>query len=66
VRLEINGQNRELPEGLTLPEVVRELGLVPETVLLEHNGQALLRSEWAGITARDGDKIEILRVVAGG
>jgi sulfur carrier protein len=66
MQLKVNGQPREFPDELTLTEVVRALGLVPETILLEHNGLALLRHEWAQIAPQDGDRIEILRVVAGG
>jgi thiamine biosynthesis protein ThiS len=34
--------------------------------LVEHNGTALLRSEWAESKLRNGDRLEIIRMVAGG
>ena len=34
--------------------------------LVEHNGAALLRSELTGVTLSDGDRVELVRAVAGG
>jgi len=56
----LNGQAMEL-----LP-LVRELNLIPATLLIEHNGLALHREEWNSHALRDGDKVEFIRVVAGG
>jgi len=61
----VNGEKRET-EAKTLPDFVAELGLPPETLLIEHNGTALHRSEWQGTMLEAGDRLEILRVSAGG
>jgi len=53
----VTTQNTELILGYELP---------PETVLVEHNGVALHRREWPQKALTDGDRIEIIRVVAGG
>jgi len=65
MKIQLNGEAHETGAG-TVPELLSELELVPEAVLVEQNGTALHRSELetAGLTA--GDRIEILRVVAGG
>jgi sulfur carrier protein len=47
-------------------ELVAELGLPLSAALVEHNGIALLRSEWTKTGLRDGDHLEIIRMVAGG
>jgi len=66
MQLEINGQVRtDCPPG-NVRDVISFLGLVPETVLVELNGVALLRSEWESQTLQEGDRLEILRVAAGG
>jgi thiamine biosynthesis protein ThiS len=49
-----------------IDDLVNTLGLVRETILIEHNGTALLRSEWLHTSLTSGDQIEILRVAAGG
>jgi len=66
MKLIINGEPRELPGVRTVPEVVEALGLAPQMLLIEHNEQALHRSEWEGRCLSDGDRLEILRVAAGG
>lgn len=67
MRLEINGDMRVVSDEVrTVEDLVRELELVPETVLIEHNGTALHRREWKESSLKAEDQIEILRVVAGG
>ena len=65
MNLFLNGQ-REDVQAETIADLVSELGLVRETVLIEHNGTALLRSEWAHTPLSDDDRLEVLRVAAGG
>jgi sulfur carrier protein len=62
----LNGEIREVRSGRALTEVIESLGLPLQGVLVEHNGRALLRSEWGEAELREGDRLEILRVVAGG
>lgn len=64
--LRINGASREVNTVETVAELVAELHLVPETVLIEHNGVALRRNEWAARPLHDNDQIEVLQIVAGG
>jgi sulfur carrier protein len=61
----LNGQKEEV-EAETVTDLVNALGLTPETILVEHNGTALLRSEWAQTRLVDDDQLEVLRVAAGG
>jgi len=61
----INGESR-IVEASSVAELVEVLGLPPATVLIEHNGDALQRGEWQEREIRGGDRIEILRVAAGG
>lgn len=66
MQLEINGRERDVGQVSTLPELLVVLELEPLAVLIEHNGHALLRSEWASIQLQSGDTLEILQVAAGG
>lgn len=66
IQIRVNGESRAVPVGLSLADLVVSLGLPPQAALVEHNGQALLRSEWPQRALADGDQLEILRVVAGG
>ena len=62
----VNGQAHSVASPQTIDGLVQELKLIPETLLIEHNGRALHRREWQRRVVQDGDKIELIRVVAGG
>ena len=66
MRISVNGDPREIRSAGNVAELVAELGLEPSMVLVEHNGAALRRTEWASAALSDGDCIEILQVAAGG
>ena len=53
-------------EDATVEKLIARHGLLPETTLVERNGLALRRSEWAAQKLEEGDRLEILRVAAGG
>jgi sulfur carrier protein len=40
--------------------------LPPQLILVEHNGLAVHRHEWPKRPLAEGDRIEFIRVVAGG
>ena len=61
-----NGRASDVPDGTDLPALLDSLGLRVGSVVVEHNGTALLRSELPGVALRDGDRLELVRAVAGG
>lgn len=65
MKLVLNGKEREVA-ATQVEELVAELGLPLAAALVEHNGTALLRSEWAATKLQGGDRLEIIRMVAGG
>ncbi len=64
--ISLNGEPREVLTARTVSELVAEFGLPAPALLIEHNKIALTRSEWATTPLADGDRIELLRVTAGG
>jgi sulfur carrier protein len=66
MKIQINGDLRELIEAGTIEESFVRLGIPLDGVLVEHNGVALHRSEWRERIVREGDVIEVIRIVAGG
>jgi len=66
MRLTVNGKPVEVPDGTSLPTLLESRGLRPGSVVVEHNGTALLRSELGGAQLADGDRLELVRAVAGG
>ena len=41
-------------------------GLLPRSVVVEHNGQAVAPSQFTERLLREGDRLEIVKIVAGG
>jgi sulfur carrier protein len=62
----VNGEEKLIERARDVAGLVEELGLPVPAVLVEHNGVALRRDEWSGVTLAEGDKIEVLRIAAGG
>ena len=66
MRVQINGEIRELPGELTLSELISELALVPERLAIEVNREVVRRARWGVTMLRDGDQVEIVHFVGGG
>jgi sulfur carrier protein len=64
--ISLNGQNVDAEGAKTIAELVDRFQLPPQSVLVEHNGLALHRHEWSIRPVAEGDRIELVRVVAGG
>jgi sulfur carrier protein len=50
----------------TLEQFLVAQGLAPRSVVVEHNGDAVAPSEFAARALQPGDRLEIVRIVAGG
>jgi sulfur carrier protein len=66
LKLLINGENKEFSEGLTLEELIRQLGVRKETVVAEVNRQIIQNERRAECKLADGDQIELIQFVGGG
>jgi len=66
LKLLINGENKEFSEGLTLEELIRQLGVRKETVVAEVNRQIIQNERRAECKLTDGDQIELIQFVGGG
>lgn len=66
MKLSLNGENVDARGAKTIAELIDCYELPPQSVLVEHNGVALHRHEWAARALAEGDRIEFIRVVAGG
>jgi thiamine biosynthesis protein ThiS len=61
-----NGKPREIADGATIVDFLRVLGWKPEWVVVEHNGEPVHRSRLGDRTLAEGDRLEVVRAVAGG
>ena len=65
MRIEVNGEHREMESG-TILDLVETLGLNPKTVAVERNLEIVPRSLHGETALADGDRIEIVQLVGGG
>ena len=63
--LTINGESKEVV-ATSIEVLLAELSLPAALMLVEHNGKALLRSEWTFVALSEGDRLELMQVSAGG
>ena len=62
----LNGEAADTRGAQTVAELADRYGLHPNSILVEHNGTALHRREWQETSLNESDRIEFIRVVAGG
>ena len=61
-----NGRPVEAEVPCTVEAFLVAQGLLPRSVVVEHNGEALAPSEFPKRQLQPGDRLEIVRIVAGG
>jgi len=66
ISLEVNGKHVELDGPTPLLAYIDQLGVNPRSIAVEHNGEILERAAYSSITLREGDRVEIVRMVGGG
>ena len=62
----MNGKSRTLERALSLSEYLEQLGINPQIVAVEHNGEIIRRERYAETRLNAGDVLEIVRMVGGG
>jgi len=66
IRVRANGEDFELSLGATLEGFLKERGQAIGRVVVERNGEALSPAEAKTVVLCDRDRLEIVRIVAGG
>jgi sulfur carrier protein len=61
-----NGRPVDAELPCTIEEFLKAHGFLPRSVVVEHNGEAVAPSEFSQRQLRAGDRLEIVRIVAGG
>jgi thiamine biosynthesis protein ThiS len=62
----INGESREIPDGLTVSGLLEHLGLAAGRVAVERNREILPRERWNATEVASDDSFEIVHFVGGG
>ena len=66
MRIQLNGEYREVAASATLAALIASLGMQADRIAVELNGDIVQRGRWAETPVRDGDKLEVVHFVGGG
>lgn len=66
IQIVLNGETREVPDGLEVSALLSHLGLPADRVAIERNLEILPRSQWLKTGVEAGDRYEIVHLVGGG
>ena len=61
-----NGDEVELTDGASVADLLEHLGLTKRLIVVERNGEPVDRRALGTTTLHDGDRLELVRAVAGG
>ena len=64
--IRVNGEHRRVPGGLSIREMLNELGIDPLRVAVERNLEVVPRAALPEVRVEDGDDYEIVHFVGGG
>lgn len=62
----INGERREVPDGMNIATLIEHLGMRIDRVAIERNLDILPRAQWQETRVQANDSFEIVQFVGGG
>jgi sulfur carrier protein len=66
MRVTANGRELRVEPGVSLSSFIRSRGLDPRYVVVERNGEPVERARYDELELAEGDRLELVRAVAGG
>ena len=66
VEIHVNDETREVPDSISLLQLISNLNLGPERIAIEVNHDVVRRAHWPSTVLKEGDRVEIVHFVGGG
>ncbi len=66
ITIHLNGEAREVPDGLSVVALLDWLKLPPDRVAIERNREIVPRDSWGQTPVKLGDRLEVVQFVGGG
>ncbi len=66
MEITLNGKPREVPDGITVQQLLEQLALQPARVAVQVNLDIIKRERYGEVRVKPGDTIEVLTFMAGG
>jgi thiamine biosynthesis protein ThiS len=64
--IHLNGQKKEVPEGLSVRTLLEHLCIKPERVAVEINEEIVRKAAYGEVPVREGDRVELVQFMGGG
>lgn len=66
MRIKLNGESYESPDGTTVADLLKQLGIEQPRVAVELNLDILPKDDYETTGLKEGDQLEIVHFVGGG
>lgn len=66
MRITVNDQGHDLPDGATVRDLVTQMGLENKPCAVEVNRSVVRKGDHVGHVLREGDTVELVTLVGGG
>lgn len=66
MKVQVNGESRELADGTSVSELLAVLGVTQPHVAVELNLEVVPRAQHVATALKDGDRLEVVTLVGGG
>ncbi|TAK34206.1 MAG: sulfur carrier protein ThiS [Chloroflexota bacterium] len=66
MKLTVNGKPTEIAQEMSIADFLRVRNVAEALVAVEHNLRWVKREEWSTITLKENDRLEVVRIMAGG
>lgn len=64
--IQVNGEDRQVPDGHTVADLLEDLGLGDRRVAVERNREVIPRAQHGSTRLAAGDRLELVTFVGGG
>lgn len=66
MNISVNGENKEVKEGLSVKGLLETLEILPQGIAVELNREIITRGHYAETLLKEGDAVEVVRMTGGG
>jgi sulfur carrier protein len=66
IEIRLNGETRQIPENLNLPQLLQHIEIHADRVAVELNRQIVRKQDWDSTRIEAGAEVEVVHFVGGG
>jgi sulfur carrier protein len=66
MQIVLNGENKDIPGGLTVKGLLEHLDIKPGRVAVEINEEIVRKATYAEVPVKENDRVEVVQFMGGG